>query len=159
MNFKLLLIGNRRLQTHRDLLSPYFILDNGLNPDVAKALAMCGLPIKSVQDEFGVGPRETILDPVIVNHIGDYYGFRGVWITKDMASKRQHIDLIKQRRISMIWIIKQQLTTAQQLRIVISGMARVTQDLVESDHPIHYVVNFHGQLNRERITYTVDWRP
>ena len=44
----------------------------------------------------------------------------------------------------------------QQHRIVTYGIARVTQDLLEATRPIHYVVTFHGEVNRERITYKRD---
>jgi hypothetical protein len=115
-------------------------------------------PIRSVKDEFG-NPQGAIQDPDIINHISRHYGYRGVWITKDTSAKRAHIELIKARRISVIWIQKQDLSTPQQLRIVVFGFARVYQDLAECNHPIHYLVTFHGEQNRERITYKKDWWP
>ena len=136
---------------------PFFILDNGLNPEIARALTHLEFPIKSVQDEFNVSPGDSVEDSQIIDHIADYYGFRGVWITKDISSKRVHLEQIKLRRISVVWIRKQNLSTRQQLRIVAHGIADVFQTLTEASGPIHYVVLFHGTLNRERITYKRDW--
>ncbi|MCJ7655751.1 MAG: hypothetical protein MUO97_10740 [Dehalococcoidia bacterium] len=115
-------------------------------------------PIRSVQEEFG-NPQGAIEDPDIINHISRYYGYRGVWITKDTSAKRAHINLIKARRISVIWIRNQELSTPQQHRIITYGFAGVYQDLMECNHPIHYLVTFHGTPNRERITYKKEWRP
>lgn len=131
---------------------PFFVLDNGLNPYIARSMAALDYPIRCVQDEFDA-PDGNIDDPTIVNHIADRYGIHGVWITKDISAKRAHMSLIKARQISVIWIQKQSLSTPQQHRIITYGFAQVFQDLVESRHPIHYLVSFHGQLNRERITY------
>ncbi len=115
-------------------------------------------PIRSVQDEFNISPQDSVPDPKIIDHIAEYYGTRGVWITKDNSSKRIHLEQIKARGISVIWIRQQTLSTIQQHRIITHGIARVTQDLVESNGPIHYVVNFHGQHNRERINFHEEWR-
>ncbi len=136
---------------------PFFILDNGLNPLIAQVLAQLGYPVRSVQEEFD-NPSGAIEDPVIINHIADQYGFRGVWITREISSRRQHIELIKSRRISVVWIRRQDLSTIQQHRIITYGLSSVTQDLLESSNPIHYLVTFQGQLNRERITYKQQWR-
>lgn len=121
-------------------------------------MAGLGYPIRCVKDEFG-DPEGAIEDPDIIEHIARTYGFRGVWITKDTSAKRAHLELIKARRISVIWIQQQRLSTPQQHRIITYGFAKVTQDLLELDHPIHYLVTFHGQPNRERITYKVEWTP
>jgi len=115
-------------------------------------MAALGYPIRSVQEEFG-NPSGAVEDPTIINHIADFYGFRGVWITKDMSSKRAHMQLIKSRRISVIWIQQQSLSTIQQHRIITYGITGVLQDLTETNNPIHYLVKFHGVKNRERITY------
>ena len=121
-------------------------------------MAKLGYPIRCVQDEFG-NPEGTIKDEDIIEHIARTYGLRGVWITKDTSAKRVHLELIKARGISVIWIQQQDLSTPQQHRIITYGFSRVIQDLVESNHPIHYRVKFHGRPNRERITYKVDWVP
>ena len=135
---------------------PFFILDNGLNPHIARVMAELGHPIRSVQEEFN-NPSGAIEDPVIINHIAKQYGFRSVWITRDISSRRQHIELIKSRRISVVWIRRQDLSTLQQHRIITYGLTSVTQDLLESSYPIHYLVTFQGQANRERITYKQQW--
>lgn len=137
---------------------PFFILDNGLNPHIAIAMASLEYPIRSVQDEFKVSPQDTVLDPTIIDHISQYYGFRGVWITKDTSSKRAHLGLIRRRRISVIWIQQQNLSTRQQHRIVTLVIDRVSQDLLEAPGPIHYLITFHGAPSRERITVKVEWR-
>ena len=136
---------------------PFFLLDNGLNPAIAKAMSDFGYPIRCVQDEFN-DTTGAIDDPTIINHVANRYGFRGVWITKDNSSKRAHIQLIKSRRISVIWVQQQNLSTLQQHRIITHGISGVLQDLIDAHHPIHYLVKFHGQPNRERITYHVEWR-
>ena len=136
---------------------PFFILDNGLNPHIARKMAELDYPIKCVQDEFN-NPSGAIEDPDIIKHIADHYGCHGVWITKDISAKRVHINLIKARRISVIWIRKQNLSTLQQHRIITFGFARVYQDLVECHHAIHYLVTFQGGENRERINYKEEWK-
>ena len=119
-------------------------------------MATLGYPIKSVQDEFEASAQDRISDPKI-NHISDNYGFRGVWITKDVSAKRVHLELIRARRVSVIWIHRQYLSTPQQHRIITFGITGVQQDLTEASGPIHYRVTFHGQPNRERITYHKEW--
>lgn len=136
---------------------PFFILDNGLNPDIARMMSRFDYPIRCVQDEFG-DAKGAIKDEEIIEHIARTCGFRGVWVTKDVSAKRAHLELIKARRISVVWIQRQALSSQQQHRIITYGFARVFQDLVESDDPLHYLVKFHGAKNREWITYTVEWR-
>jgi hypothetical protein len=58
--------------------------------------------IRSVQEEFGIAPTESVSDEEIINHIAETYGYRGVWLTKDKSSKREHVELAKARRISVI---------------------------------------------------------
>jgi hypothetical protein len=134
------------------LVLPFFILDEGLNPHIARKMAELEYPIKYVRDEFG-NPPGVIEDPTIINHIADHYGCRGVWITKDTSAKRVHMNLIKARRISVVWIQQQKLSTQQQHRIITHGFARVYQDLVECHHAFHYLVTFYGVENREQIKY------
>lgn len=151
--------GNRSLQ-QLDVgvppTVPVFLLDNGLNPYIARVMAQLGYPIRCVQDEFD-DPQGAIEDPDIINHIANRYSFRGVWITKDISAKRAHMELIKARRISVVWIQKQDLSSMQQHRIITYGIDAVTQDLIEATGPVHYLVKFHGQPNRERITYKLEW--
>lgn len=129
---------------------PFFILDNGLNPNIARALSEFGIRIRSVQDEFGDSKGST-KDPDIIEHIARNYGFRGVWITKDISSKRIHGELIYTQAISVIWIRQQVLSTEQQLRIIVYCYPRAYQDLVEATRAKHYIVTFTGERNRERI--------
>ena len=137
---------------------PYFILDQGLNPQIARVLAELEYPIISVEDALQVLPSEAVGDETIINHIADYHGFRGVWVTKDMSSKRAHVGLAKRRQVSVVWIQQQTLSTLQQHRIVTHIIPRVTQDLLEASGPIHYLVKFHGQPNRERISVSEEWK-
>lgn len=151
-------IGKRNLLLPDQRIEPYFILDNGLNPDIARVMSKLGYRIKCIQDEFNIGPQDSLEDPPIIEHIARWYGARGVWITKDTSAKRAHIELIKRRRISVIWIQQQILSTLQQHHIITHGIFRVAQDLLESDSPIHYLVKFHGLPNRERVSYKVEWK-
>ena len=130
---------------------PFFVLDEGLNHKVARLMAEIGYPIRGVQEEFK-GQSGTVLDPQIIDLISTRYGFRGVWVTKDKSSKREHHERIKARRISVIWIQQQKLSTLQQHRLVTHVLPKATQDLLESSRPIRYLATFQGQPNRERIS-------
>lgn len=131
---------------------PFYILDNGLNPRIAESMAELGYPVRSVQAEFGVAPTDSVSDEQIIQHIGDMYGHRGLWVTKDSSSKRQHAEVIRASRISVIWIKQQTLSTMQQHYIVTFCYHRTYQDLADSRTPIHYEANFHGQRGKERLT-------
>ncbi len=98
-------------------------------------------PISCVQDEFDISAHDSVADEDIIDHIANAYGFRGVWITKDNSSKRAHLGLIKLRRVSVIWIQQQSLSTTQQHRIVVYGIAKVSQDLLEATGPRHYLTD------------------
>ena len=111
-----------------------------------------GYPIKSVQAEFNIGASESVSDQDIIRHIADTYGHRGVWLTKDRSSKREHGELLRVSEISVIWIKQQPLSTIQQHRIVTHCYHYTYQDMVEARRAIRWEVNFHGQRNRERIT-------
>ena len=111
-----------------------------------------GYSIRSVQKEFNISASESVSDQDIINHISATYGHRGVWLTKDRSSKREHGELIRASRISVIWIKRQTLSTIQQHRIVTHCYHYTYQDLVEANRAMRWEVNFHGQRNRERIT-------
>ena len=65
-------------------------MDNGLNPRIADLLSQLEYSMRSVQAEFGVAPTDSLSDEEIIRHIGNTYGHRGVWVTKDTSSKREH---------------------------------------------------------------------
>ena len=137
---------------------PFFVLDQGLNPLIAEALAGLELPIKSVSEEFSVPPTQTVDDEDIINHIADYYGFRGVWITKDNSAKRARAALAQRRRVSVVWIQQQTLSTPQQHHIVTQVIFRCSHELLDSNGPIHYLVTFHGATGKEAIGFKLEWK-
>ena len=108
--------------------------------------------MKSVQTEFGVSPTDSVSDEEIIRHVGDTYGHRGVWLTKDGSARRQHAEIISASGISVIWIKQQRLSTMQQHYIVTLCYHRTYPELASSRSPIHYEANFHGQPGRERLT-------
>ena len=108
--------------------------------------------MNSVQAEFGVAPTDSVSDEQIIRHIWDTYGHRGVWLTKDSSSKREHAEIIRASRISVIWIKQQRLNTMQQHYIVTRCYHRTYQELLRSRSPIHYEANFHGQPGKEKLT-------
>ena len=108
--------------------------------------------MKSVEMEFGVAPTDSVSDEQIIRHIGDVYGHRGVWLTKDSSSKREHAEIIRASKISVIWIKQQTLSTQQQHYIVTLCYHRTYQELVSARNPIHYEANFHGQPGKEKLT-------
>ena len=131
---------------------PFYILDNGLNPRIADLLSQLEYSMRSVQAEFGVAPTDSISDEEIIRHIGDTYGHRGVWVTKDNSSKREHAETIRASGISVIWIKQQTLSTRQQHHVVTLCYHRTYQELTDSRNPIHYEANSHGQSGKERLT-------
>ena len=131
---------------------PFYILDNGLNPRIADLMETLGYRMRSVRSEFGVDATISVSDEQIISHIGTAYGHRGVWLTKDRSSKREHAEIIRASRISVIWIKQQTLSTVQQHYIVTLCYHRTYQELIGSRNPMHYEANFHGQPGRERLT-------
>ena len=130
---------------------PFYILDHGVNPRIAESMSGFGYPMRSVQTEFGVAPRDSVSDEEIIRRIGDIYGHRGVWLSKDRSSKREHAEIISASRISVIWIKKQTLSTVQQHYIVTICYHRTYLELGNSRNPIHYEANLHGQPGNETV--------
>jgi hypothetical protein len=131
---------------------PFYILDNGLNPRIADLLSQLEYSMRSVQAEFGVAPTDSLSDEEIIRHIGNTYGHRGVWVTKDTSSKREHAETIRASGISVIWIKQQTLSSRQQHHVVTLCYHRTYQELTDSRSPIHYEATFHGQPGKERLT-------
>ena len=127
-------------------------MDNGLNPRIADLLSQLEYSMRSVQAEFGVAPTDSLSDEEIIRHIGNTYGHRGVWVTKDSSSKREHAETIRASGISVIWIKQQTLSSRQQHHVVTLCYHRTYQELTDSRSPIHYEANFHGQPGKERLT-------
>ena len=130
---------------------PFYILDNGLNPRIAESMGALGYRVRSVQAEFGVAATDSVSDEQIIEHIGNTYGHRGVWLTKDRSSRRQHAAIIRASRISVIWIKQQTLSTVQQHYIVTFCYHRTYQELLDSRNPVHYEANFQGRAGSERL--------
>ena len=129
---------------------PLFLLDNMLNPKIAKALRLVGYNIRSVEEVFGNRPGG-VMDPEIIEWCAEN---SAVWLTADIAAKRRHQQQTKLHRISVVWYNspKQGWSTKQQHWVITKFLQRIADDLA-SGNVIHFRV---GSGEKSRLK--VEWR-
>ena len=82
---------------------PYFMLDNGIDANMASPLSRLGYDIESVQRAFGVNANVSIDDDDIFAKIKQKSD-HGVWITRDGRARTVWRDLIRSQGISVAWL-------------------------------------------------------
>lgn len=129
---------------------PLFVLDNSLNPAIAEALAKVGFNIRSVKEVFG-DPTGGVKDPTIIDWCAEN---TAVWLTTDVAVKRQQAQRAKLRRVSAVWYHqpKQGWSTKQQHWTITKFLERISNELASGDI-IHFRVGA-GEKARLRV----EWR-
>ena len=101
-----------------ELPNPQFLLDESLDPNVARALAMVDYDITDVRTVLDPDQtRRRILDPEIINWCRE----RGsIWIHADDRARRQHRKLLQTSGIRTLWVRRPggKMTGREQLRIL-----------------------------------------
>lgn len=101
-----------------ELPNPQFLLDESLDPNVAKALSLVGHDIVDVKTAIDpAGDKHQILDPEII----EWCRVHGsVWIHADDRARREHRKLLQTSGIKTLWVRRPggRMTGREQLRIV-----------------------------------------
>lgn len=115
-----------------------FLLDNGLNPNIADALSLVEYDITSVREAFGNRPQG-VPDPEII----DWCAAQGAtWLTTDISAKRTHEAALKARRISVVWCRqpKQGWSTKQQLEVIVKYLRPIEEQVNSPEVAYHFEV-------------------
>ena len=118
----------------------HFFLDEGLPRVLAIGLTRLGAPATSVEPSTP--------DDKIIRQVGRH-GLRGVWVTRDLDSRRHFRHLILDQGISVAWIRDKNAPNLKKAFMVLSFIYRYSGKLENTDVPLYFVV-------RER---TVDGLP
>jgi len=103
-----------------------------------------------VKEKLG-DPPEGVKDPQILDWCAEH---GAVWLTTDIAAKKQHGQSAKQRRISAVWYHqpKQGWSTRQQHWVITKFLERICRELASGD-AVHFRV---GAGEKARLL--VEWR-
>lgn len=129
--------------------SPLFLIDESLNWNVAKALALTDYNVTSVREAFQ--GRLGVDDPEVISWCSQHHA---VWVHADDRARKQHREELVAAGIRSRFVYRPsgQMTTKEQLRI----LSYVLEDLADRfcQHPkrLHYMAAVHGEKPRKRIT-------
>lgn len=128
---------------------PLFILDDSLNRKVAKALLCVDYNITSVQDAFD--GRARVLDPEIIHWCKTT---DAVWITGDIAARKQHKRELQTSSIRALWVYRRKggMSTKEQLRVLSFVLPDLINRFCLNSNQLHYRARVHGLPPKERIT-------
>lgn len=113
----------------------HFYLDEGLPRALATGLTRLGAPTTSVEPSTS--------DQEIIRMAGRR-GRRGVWITRDLGSRRHFRSLILDHGISVAWIRDENAPNLKKAFLVLSFVYRYSSMLRTTEEPLYFVV-------RERV--------
>ena len=118
-------------------MEPHYYLDEGLSAPLASGLRRFGFRCTRL-------PERTP-DEVSIKQIGKADGRLGVWMSRDLASVRDHRDGILDSGISLALIRDENGTGAKHCFLVYNFVYQYRQVISASDAPLYFEV-------RERIT-------
>ena len=134
-----------------ELPSPQFLLDESLDPNVARALATVGYDITDVRTAFD--PQRSgrrVLDPEIISWCSE----RGsIWIHADDRARRQHSKLLQTSGIRTLWIRRPRgmMTGREQLRILSFVIPHLLDRLSRHPRIRHYRTDAKDSLSRPSL--------
>ena len=108
-----------------------YYLDEGLPDYVADWMKKVGLAFEAV--------KPSTPDHLLIRTIGECR-HRGVWITQDLGSRREHRSLILNQGISVAWIKCGNATRLKKAFLVFSFAYRFKRHLELADAPLYFEV-------------------
>lgn len=134
-----------------ELPNPQFLLDQSLDPNVAKALALVGYDIVDVVTAIDPsGEMSRIEDPVII----EWCRVHGsVWIHADDRARRQHKKQLQTSGIRTLWVRRPggQMTGREQLRIVAYVIPKLLDNYEKAPGIRHYRTDATNPLSRPSL--------
>ena len=118
-------------------VEPFYYLDEGLSRHLVGGLARFGFQYTRLQ--------EGTPDEAAIKQIGETHGHLGVWLSRDLATKRDHRNRISNAGISVVWIRDENGSPAKHCFLVYNFMYRYRETIAHTDVPLYFQV-------RERIT-------
>ncbi len=121
-----------------ELPNPQFLLDESLDPNVAKALALVGHDIVDVKTAIDpAGEKHRILDPEII----EWCRVHGsVWIHADDRARREHRKQLQTSGIRTLWVRRPggRMTGREQLRILAFVIPKLLDNYEQQPRRRHY---------------------
>ena len=121
-----------------ELPNPQFLLDESLDPNVAKALSLVGHDIVYVRTAMDpTGDRRQILDPEII----EWCRVHGsVWIHADDRARREHKKQLQTSGIRTLWVYRPggRMTGNEQLRILAFVIPKLLDNYEKQPRRRHY---------------------
>ena len=117
-------------------MKPHYYLDEGLSEHLVGGLKRFDFRCKRLE--------EGMHDVAIIEQIGEH-GHLGVWLTRDLATKRDHRNHILDSGISVAWIHDQNGSPAKHCFLVYNFVYRYGKTIAKSDSPLYFDV-------QERLT-------
>ena len=126
--------------------NPLFLLDEGLVPAVAGALALVGYRFTSVRDVFA---RDAVKDPEIIAWCRAQ---EAVWVHADDRARKEHKALILRSGIRTVWVYRKhgRMTGREQLRILSFVLPHLLQAWATRSSARHYRVTAATELAKPR---------
>ena len=118
-------------------MQPHFYLDEGLSEHLAAGLRRFGFLCQSVEREMS--------DLDIIQRIADEHGHLGVWLPRDLNSKRAYRSRIMNAGISVAWIRDENGSPAKHCFLVYNFMYRYRGLISSTPSPLYFEI-------RERLT-------
>lgn len=108
-----------------------FYVDENLPPRLTDFLSWLKVPIESVEK----GMLDDDIFPLVGRH-----GPRGVWITQDLAAKKDHRDAILESGISVAWLHSGSDPPLTAAFLTLSFVYRFTAQIEATDEPLYFNV-------------------
>ena len=118
-------------------VEPFYYLDEGLSKHLVGGLARFGFQCTRLP--------EGTPDEAAIEQIGEAHGRLGVWLSRDLATKRDHRNRIFDAGISVAWIRDENGSPAKHCFLVYNFLYRYRETITRSDVPLYFQV-------RERMT-------
>ncbi len=125
-------------------VQPHFYLDEGLSEQMAVGLRRFGFRCERVPG--GASDSENI------KMIARKHKRLGVWLPRDLASRRAHRKRIVESGINVAWIRDRNGSAAKQCFLVLSFLYRFHNVIAGSEMPAYYMVS---ERRRNEIPYAV----
>ena len=121
-----------------ELPNPQFLLDESLDPNVAKALSLVGHDIVDVKTAIDpTNERPQILDPEIIEWCRTH---GSVWIHADDRARREHRKQLQTSGIRTLWVQRPggRMTGREQLRILAFVIPKLLDHYEQHPRRRHY---------------------
>ncbi len=113
-------------------VKPHYYLDEGLSPALAGGLQRFGF--RCTRLPYGTP------DQVSIERIGKADGKLGVWVSRDLASAREHRNIISESGVSVALIRDQNGTPAKHCFLVYNFVYQYQRVIANANEPLYFEV-------------------